>query len=118
MEDMMGIDVEELRRLVEILVENAPHVEGWHDGETGEDIPLADAMRQAAETIDHLARRVIAAEKLVDALMRLSTAECFGDGRCLGKSVQESAMVDGFANECLSRMNFARAVLDEYEATK
>lgn len=36
----------------------APHVEGWEDGETGESVPFADTLREAADEIERLRAEV------------------------------------------------------------
>lgn len=67
------------------------------------------------ETIQHLARRVLAAEKLVEALARLGTSACFGSGEVLGMHLPESPM----GREIIARMGFAKDAIIAYrEASK
>jgi hypothetical protein len=70
---------------------------------------LTEAEMAANATLIALAP-TLAAEvvRLRDALTRLGTAACFGNGETLGMSL----MKDPFGREILSRMEFARQALD------
>lgn len=54
---------------------------------------------------DALLQRIAGLEH---ALTRLSTAECFGDGEILGKSLSDDPM----GREILARMKYARTALE------
>lgn len=78
-------------------------------------IAEAMAIRKLMTSAPSLARRVIAGEKMANALEILGTTACFGRGDALGKRLSGSTI----GREILSRMLFAQDALTAYrEAIK
>jgi hypothetical protein len=66
-----------------------------------------EAWRRAGHAEEQWGRCEVKLLKMVEALRKLATSECFGKGDVLGMSIKESPM----GRELMARMEYARTVL-------